>query len=1113
MKTIQKLAISISLCIIPLSALGVSGHITANTTWSTDQIVTGDLTIDVGVTLTIAAGVTVTFPFLDQNSDGIGDIDIIINGRLLTQGTPSQKVYFKPYATSGIRWGKEWGGIQYLTPAAGELSTLSNTVIEHAYQGLLINGRNMTLNGCTIQNCFTNGIYVQSTTYTTTLNSTEIQHCAGYGLRIEQGTLVINGLSIESISQYGMHVQNADVTITNATISNCTQHGFKAFTGAQVSANGLNVSYSGREGIYIEGTTSATFSNCRIVSNSHNGILINNDNPSFSNSLIANNGWNGVAIMGNGSAPDFTSCSIRENHCTGMIFTDGSTGQITYCDVLNNYGTGCSVIENSLPVINNCNIFGNCKDSVETKPFLWIGNSTILRTHIPLIAGLSQIHTLGYHIGGQAQLTDELNNVFFSTFPSGWTSLTSSGSSVIHVTCNASSRIIIDTLALLNNRTRIQFATSNSAGVVNAGYNYWGQIINVDDRVYFQNVGTVSYANIQTNQVPSAGCSLPNVAPTISMTEPSGFSIDPDSIILKWIDADEDNNAFIEFYYDNGTDTTGTLWATAYEDDLTDSLSLTLSTLADGTYHVYAKISDGVNPPSYSYAPGVFSKGPLRVYIPTDAYGIPGTSVEVPIIAQNTIEVHNIISFQFTLTYNTSILTATGINTSGTLIDNWMVFSNLSVPGQISVNGYSTLPLSTGGDLIKIQFDINPLAANLATSPLNFADFTFNAGNPAPPIIDGLFTAVKEYLISGHSYYYFNNNPIPGLKLSTQIDANTIDVYTDSAGDYTFPWLLSGTYTVFPEYDEDIPPLVVTPFDASMTARYALSLYSLTNDQQLAADVDGNNNPTVFDAALMAQYSVGLLTDFTAGKWIISPDSNTYTLTSNLTNSDYKLIAYGDPSGNWAAPPAKKNRIAIDPITAKERKEIRIPIRYGSPFSSYLLEVAYNSNHLTFIGLDKDPAVKDFQLVENNADGHLRIGAYDLDEISVTGDILTLVFLVNSSAPADLFITALFDEKEGMVVGLNEQEIPGSGIGIVYPNPSSSYAILPVSITESQQLSLKLFDVQGRLIKTIYDNTITVGNHEIRFNTSSLEDGVYFIQMNTRDGVVSSQRFVVFRAQ
>jgi len=1098
----KKIIYILVLCLLSFSqTFAVSGHITENTTWSTNQIVTGDIWIDAGVTLTISAGVSVLFPFVDQNADGIGDLDFFINGRLLTQGTPTSKVYFKSNETSpGL---KDWGGIKYTTASTGELSTLSNTEILNAYQAFYINGRNVTFNGCRIAQTFTAGLYIQSTIYTTTLNNTIIENCNSYGLRIEQGTLIINDLIIRNNLDYGFYIQNSNVTLTNAVIQNNTTYGLKASTGTQINATGLTIKNSGQEGLWVESTTAATFTNCRIVSNLWDGIRINNDNPSFTNCLIADNKRSGVIVTSAASVPSFDHCSFYENWSSGIIFTDGSTGPVTYCNLKNNPGTGISVIENSHPTINYCNIYTNSPSNNEIIPTDALNQSMTYAVHLPMIVGLTNMRYSARTYGhGYGNLFDNAGNQLCSEYGNNygdsWAGLQNSGSS----TLSTNGYMKVYQFSYLNNRTQIQLATSNTTGVINAQNNYWGQVNGVNERIFQNAASTVAYDIYQTEPVAGSGCNLVNNPPTLTLTAPIGFILNPATVNISWTDSDDDNDAKISLYYTTANDTTGgvLIVGNISEDDPTNSYSWNPSSIPDGTYHIYGKITDGINPTVQSLAPGTIIKGPLKVNMPTDAIGIPGTTVQIPVKAMNTIAYYNIISFQFTLAFNTSILTATGVNTDACLSQDWQVFYNLSVPGQIAVNGYSTVPLNSSGDLLKIIFDVNPNAANLATSPLNFADFTFNTGNPNPTKVDGLFTAVRQYQITGSANYYFNNNPIPELKLTTMVSGVPLNVFSNIVGAYTFPPLLTGTYIVTPSYDKPIPALVITPLDASITARFALSLFTLTNDQQKAADVDNNNNATVYDAALIAQYSVGLINSFPAGKWLISPTSNTYNLISNLANQNYKLTVVGDPTGNWIAPSKGSNSAFNCTYNAQAFSELRIPIHATAPFYSYLINADYDTNNLIFLGAEFASQLESFAKVENNIPGLIRMGGYDVNQAEIDGSAITLVFQPLISGAVNVNISVLFDETPGVLTGLRTYEKPTFFLDQNYPNPFSKQTTIMFGNDKRQLITLSIYDIYGRLMNSLLHETMLQGVYNIPVDVSGLSSGQYFYTLINEDG-------------
>ena len=54
----------------------------------------------------------------------------------------------------------------------------------------------------------------------------------------------------------------------------------------------------------------------------------------------------------------------------------------------------------------------------------------------------------------------------------------------------------------------------------------------------------------------------------------------------------------------------------------------------------------------------------------------------------------------------------------------------------------------------------------------------------------------------------------------------------------------------------------ISAYDAALAAQYAVGLISLTAEQITAADVSGNGEVSGYDAALIAQYVVGLIDKF-----------------------------------------------------------------------------------------------------------------------------------------------------------------------------------------------------------------------------------------------------------
>src|SRR4029077_17918600 len=51
-----------------------------------------------------------------------------------------------------------------------------------------------------------------------------------------------------------------------------------------------------------------------------------------------------------------------------------------------------------------------------------------------------------------------------------------------------------------------------------------------------------------------------------------------------------------------------------------------------------------------------------------------------------------------------------------------------------------------------------------------------------------------------------------------------------------------------------------------------------------------------------------------------------------------------------------------------------------------------------------------------------------------------------------------------------------------YPNPFSQSTTISFSLSQSEHVSLKIFDVEGRLIRTLVNDVMSAGMHELTWN-------------------------------
>ncbi|MEO6166314.1 MAG: T9SS type A sorting domain-containing protein [Chitinophagales bacterium] len=97
--------------------------------------------------------------------------------------------------------------------------------------------------------------------------------------------------------------------------------------------------------------------------------------------------------------------------------------------------------------------------------------------------------------------------------------------------------------------------------------------------------------------------------------------------------------------------------------------------------------------------------------------------------------------------------------------------------------------------------------------------------------------------------------------------------------------------------------------------------------------------------------------------------------------------------------------------------------------------------------------------------------------------------------------------KEGVQFEITTDSVYLSGnmqdaFMLAYPNPFTQYTTIRWQVTEPGRCSLKVYDVQGRLINVLLDEELTQGIHQVSWNADNgsgglLNTGVYLVRLET----------------
>lgn len=149
----------------------------------------------------------------------------------------------------------------------------------------------------------------------------------------------------------------------------------------------------------------------------------------------------------------------------------------------------------------------------------------------------------------------------------------------------------------------------------------------------------------------------------------------------------------------------------------------------------------------------------------------------------------------------------------------------------------------------------------------------------------------------------------------------------------------------------------------------------------------------------------------------------------------------------------------------------------------------------------------------NNALALANSGGAGQDETLVLEDVEAGYYglLVSKSNHEDFARTATFSLE---IQGSNLSPVPDEGVDLpavsriegVYPNPFNPQTTVKLALRQAGRAAVKIYDLQGRLVKTLFDGEMAAGRHELvwtgrNHNGRTVPSGVYFVRVIHPDGM------------
>ena len=113
------------------------------------------------------------------------------------------------------------------------------------------------------------------------------------------------------------------------------------------------------------------------------------------------------------------------------------------------------------------------------------------------------------------------------------------------------------------------------------------------------------------------------------------------------------------------------------------------------------------------------------------------------------------------------------------------------------------------------------------------------------------------------------------------------------------------------------------------------------------------------------------------------------------------------------------------------------------------------------------------------------------DSIVVTNvtDMITL-----KEGEFRLYTDSKLDKPE--YVGIDENIVTGTiSDFILYPNPASNHLKLEMHLKQTTNANIEIYDMQGRLVKNVFNGQLTGGIRNLEVNIDGINPGLYFVSI------------------
>jgi len=417
----------------------------------------------------------------------------------------------------------------------------------------------------------------------------------------------------------------------------------------------------------------------------------------------------------------------------------------------------------------------------------------------------------------------------------------------------------------------------------------------------------------------------------------------------------------------------------------------------------------------------------------------------------------NIYSFEITTTDNDG---ETGtLYLSITVIDANPPDTTIPTVTMTPSNNTTGVPIDTS--VIELIFSEEMDESTLTTEMLTVED---DEGNP----IDGTFAVIDSTKIQ-----YTLANPLTySTSYYVTVRGGALGV-KDRAGNG-----LAGDFVGMfraRDYGDVSANGTITAFDATLILQHLVGLITLSDEAQLLADVSNDGTISGLDASLILRRVVGIEGEFPAEGGTMSPAS-THAGVQTTHNSVFRLSV-----GNVRAKPGEKVRV---PVTLEGEGILggEFVVEFDEALKANVIpkiagltfERNVENGKIRFAFAGMKPIAAKAELLQSKETGINSVNALHIHiEFDVPDDVAD-----GSVFPLRIVDARLNEVKRIVKVDGSIEILPSKTALLAnYPNPFNPDTWIPYQLADDANVTIKIYDVGGRLVRTLHIGRKDAGSY------------------------------------